>query len=97
MPVTLTLANPETTPANTVLHLIELVLDYENGIAAGKIRFDSDVTRWYREADPDTKAAIRTLNTTNLAVKSMEQRIIERWVTKGILPPGTVGGSPDAP
>lgn len=95
MAVTLTLTTPETTPANTVLHVIEITLDYENGIIAARIRFDSGAVRAYRENDTDTKAAIRALNTVNLTTKSLEQRLIERWVTKGILPAGTVGGSPD--
>lgn len=96
MAITLTLTNPETSPSNTVLHLVELVLDYENGVARGKIRFDTGVTRNYIERDADTKAGIRALNTANLSVKSLEQRVIERWVSKGILPAGVVGGSPDA-
>lgn len=95
MPITLTLTNPETTPANTVLHVIAIALDYENGIARARIRFDTGVVRSYQEQDADTQAAIRALNTANLTTKSLEQRLIERWVTKGILPAGTVGGSPD--
>ena len=103
MPVTLTLDSPETTPANTVLAIIELSLDYKNGVARGKVEFDSGTVRWYQEPRPgnpadsheDVKAAIRAINKADNRVKSMEQKIIERWVGKGILPPGTVGGSPD--
>jgi len=95
MAIQLTLSTPETTPANTVLHVIEIHLDYENGIVAARIRFDSGVVRGYREHDTDTQLAIRQLNTANLVTKSLEQRLIERWIAKGILPAGTISGSPD--
>ena len=95
MAIQLTLTAPETTPANAVLHIIEIGLDYENGIVSARIRFDSGVVRAYREQDTDTQLAIRQLNTANLVTKSLEQRLIERWIAKGILPAGTISGSPD--
>ena len=35
-----------------------------------------------------------TLNTPNLSVKSLHQRILEKLATDGLLPSGTVSGTP---
>lgn len=95
MSIILTLTNPETAPANTSLRVVFVGLDYENGIIRARIRFDSGVARSYEERDTDTQQAIRQLNTVNLSTKSLEQRLIERWIAKGILPAGTLSGAPD--
>lgn len=51
----------------------------------------------YSDANGGTTAAtlISALNTANLSVKSLQQRILERLAADGKIPAGTVTGTPD--
>lgn len=40
---------------------------------------------------------IKWINTANFSTKSMQKRILEKLTAEGVLPPGTVTGTPDPP
>ena len=40
---------------------------------------------------------IKWINTANFTTKSMHKRILEKLTAEGVIPPGTVTGTPDPP
>jgi hypothetical protein len=43
----------------------------------------------------DAEPLVKALNTANLSIKSLERRALEKLITDGLIPAGTVTGIPD--
>lgn len=102
MPQKLSLTNPIVPPpgVNQTSYVIRK-FSFENmPWATLSVTVDSDtgvrVTKTYSdEAGGGVAAAfILLLNTANMASNSLTKRVLERLVSDGVLPPGTVTGSP---
>lgn len=91
----LDLTTPLTTPNVTYYRVTRVYMDFP----AAFIKIDlvdtnsRELTHTYTNSTATTFMV--ALNKANLSVKSLHRRIIERLQADGVLPAGTISGSPD--
>jgi hypothetical protein len=67
------------------------------GLIMIDLRDDLGQLSHYQYVGDEAIDLMKFLNTANLTIKSMHKRILEKLTTDGLLPPGTVAGTPDPP
>jgi hypothetical protein len=90
----LDLTTPVSTPTLTYYKVRMLTLDRDASEILIKLRGTSGEIKIWRYEGAAAVSLMNTLNTVNLAVKSLEKRILEKLVADGVLT-GTISGSPD--
>lgn len=88
----------------TTFRVAQITFNFEGGggIVATLKEFDGtgfvtrgkQITVRYDDTDPATVTILRALNTVDLSVKSLQRRLIERFIADGKIPTGTPSGVP---
>jgi hypothetical protein len=85
-----------TTPVSVTGYRVKrLVFNWEEASITVIVSDTNNVRRVGRYDGPIATTLMNQLNTVNLTTNSLHKRILERLVTDGKLPPGTVTGTPD--
>jgi len=87
-PVTITTNNYKLTfmTINSIAQSVSFNVSDNNGNVIGKT-YDASTT-------PTGATVIHSLNTGNFTVTSMTKTILQRLATDGVIPPGSVSGTP---
>lgn len=78
----------------TTYTVLFLGLDWENAGISIRLKGSDGVVLSMGYAGNEATVLMTALNSANLSVKSLYRRLLERLVTDGKLPAGTVSGSP---
>jgi len=85
-----------TTPVSVAGYKVKrLVLNWEDAAIIAIVADDNNVRKACRYFGPVATTLMNQLNTLNMSTNSLHKRILERLVTDGQLPAGTVTGAPD--
>ena len=67
------------------------------GLVTIKVKDNLEVTLTHSYRGKAALDMIKWLNTANFSVNSMHKKILQRLTADGVIPPGTVTGTPDPP
>jgi phosphopentomutase len=90
----LTLTSPVAITDYTILSVI---LDWRHSSIKISVQSNSGEVLAHAYFGNTAETLIRQLNTTDFSVMSLHKRVLERLALDGILPAGTVTGTPDTP
>ena len=95
MPEVLTLTSTIVVPDRTTYRVVRLVLDWAaQVIQVHAVGSDGvDVLHEYRGTE--AVSLMTVLNSANLSTSSLHKRVLQKLVTDGKLPAGTVSGTPE--
>lgn len=81
-------------PTRTSYHLASLLLDWDAAYILARVIGSDGLEIRCEYTGATATALMTTLNTANLSVTSLYKRVLQKLVTDGKLPAGTVSGSP---
>lgn len=97
MPEDLVLTDPVTRPSTLNYRVHRLDINATDSTIAITVVGTVNELLTFHYSGEVGRNYIRFLNTGNFSVTSMQRRVLQRLVTDGLLPPGTVQGAPDPP
>lgn len=90
----LDLTAPIVPPTRTTYRLSGLILDWDAAYILARVTGSDGVEVRAEYTGATAASLMTTLNTANLSVTSLYKRVLQKLVTDGKLPAGTVSGSP---
>jgi len=95
VPEILTLTTPLVIPDRTTYRVYRLVLDWQAQVIQVTVRGSDNVEVFAEYTGTDAVSLMTTLNTANMSTSSLHKRTLQKLVTDGKLPAGTVSGTPE--
>jgi hypothetical protein len=93
----LTLSDPVTRPSTDDYRVHRLDLNATDGTVSITVVGTVGEMKTFHYSGAQGRNYIKIVNTGNFSVTSLQRRVLERLVTDGFLPAGTVTGTPDPP
>lgn len=91
----LTLAAPQTFPSILDFSVERMDLNRRDSRIHIEVISNTGVRKEHDYVGADAMTKMIALNKANLSIKSLERRIIEQLQADGVLPAGTISGTPD--
>ncbi len=95
MPEVLTLTSTIVVPDRTTYRVVRLVLDWNAQVVQVNTCGSDNVDLFHEYLGSEAVALMTVLNTANLSTASLHKRVLQKLVTDGKLPAGTVSGTPE--
>ncbi len=95
MPEVLTLTSTIVVPDRTTYRVVRLVLDWLAQVIQVDVRGSDNVNVFNEYLGAEAVSLMTILNTSNLTTASLHKRVLQKLVTDGKLPSGTVSGTPE--
>ena len=95
MPEVLTLTSTIVVPDRTTYRVVRITLDWTAQVIQVTVRGSDNVDVFSEYLNGDAVSLMTVLNSANLSTSSLHKRVLQRLVTDGKLPAGTVSGTPE--
>ena len=90
----LDLTTPIVTPSRTTYSVQRVLFDWAAAVIQIWVKGSDSVELQLEYTGPTATSLMTILNTANLSTLSLQKRVLQKLVTDGKLPAGTVSGTP---